>query len=75
MYYDIDNDGDGVVDSLDEFPADSSQQYDSDGDGYGDNKDGFNGDQFPIILSNMQTQTAMVTVTMSLASRVTFSPK
>ena len=47
MYYDIDNDGDGVVDSLDEFPADSSQQYDSDGDGYGDNKDGTNGDQFP----------------------------
>ena len=47
MYYDIDNDGDGVVDSLDEFPTDPSQQYDSDGDGYGDNKDGLNGDQFP----------------------------
>ena len=47
MYYDIDNDGDGVVDSLDEFPTDPTQQYDSDGDGYGDNKDGLNGDQFP----------------------------
>ena len=47
MYYDLDNDGDGVADSSDEFPTDPTQQYDSDGDGYGDNKDGLNGDQFP----------------------------
>ena len=47
MYYDIDGDGDGVIDSLDDFPTDSSQQYDSDGDGYGDNLDGSNADLFP----------------------------
>ena len=47
MYYDLDNDGDGVADSIDDFPADSTQQTDSDGDGYGDNVDGVNGDLFP----------------------------
>ena len=47
MYYDLDSDGDGVADSADDFPTDSTQQTDADGDGYGDNKDGINGDQFP----------------------------
>ena len=47
MYYDLDNDGDGVVDSLDDFPTDPTQQTDSDGDGYGDNVEGVNGDLFP----------------------------
>ena len=45
--YDLDNDGDGVTDSLDAFPYDSSQSEDSDGDGYGDNPQGNNSDQFP----------------------------
>ena len=47
MYYDIDSDGDGTIDSLDDFPTDVTQQSDADGDGYGDNVDGINGDLFP----------------------------
>ena len=47
LFYDLDTDGDGISDSLDDFPNDSTQQYDTDGDGYGDNPDGFNGDAFP----------------------------
>ena len=35
MYYDIDSDGDGTIDSLDDFPTDVTQQSDADGDGYG----------------------------------------
>tara|TARA_Y100000766_G_scaffold52454_1_gene42389 strand:- start:834 stop:1526 length:693 start_codon:yes stop_codon:yes gene_type:complete len=34
-----DTDGDGVVDSLDAFPTDSSETNDADGDGVGDNAD------------------------------------
>ena len=33
----LDADGDGIVDSVDDFPLDSTQWLDSDGDGYGDN--------------------------------------
>ncbi len=47
MYYDIDSDGDGTIDSLDDFPTDVTQQTDTDGDGYGDNADGISGDLFP----------------------------
>jgi len=47
MYYDIDSDGDGTIDSLDDFPNDVTQQSDADGDGYGDNVDGIDGDLFP----------------------------
>ena len=47
LYFDLDSDGDGVSDTLDAFPYDSTQQYDTDEDGYGDNKDGLNGDAFP----------------------------
>lgn len=47
MYYDIDSDGDGTIDSLDDFPTDVTQQSDADGDGYGDNVDGIDGDLFP----------------------------
>ncbi|MFV2060891.1 MAG: hypothetical protein ACC653_09425, partial [Gammaproteobacteria bacterium] len=36
-----DTDGDGVPDSLDAFPLDSSETKDSDGDGVGDNSDAF----------------------------------
>ena len=36
---DIDDDGDGVVDSEDAFPLNSTEQYDTDGDGVGDNTD------------------------------------
>lgn len=36
-----DFDGDGVVDSLDVFPADITESSDSDGDGVGDNSDPF----------------------------------
>jgi len=45
--YDLDTDGDGVTDSQDHFPLDSSQTEDSDGDGYGDDPDGNNSDEFP----------------------------
>ena len=47
LYFDLDSDGDGVSNTLDAFPYDSTQQYDTDEDGYGDNKDGLNGDAFP----------------------------
>ena len=47
LFFDLDSDGDGVSDVLDDFPNDSTQQYDTDGDGYGDNIDGVNGDAFP----------------------------
>ncbi len=47
LFYDLDGDGDGVSDSLDDFPLDPTQQVDSDDDGYGDNVDGINGDLFP----------------------------
>ena len=43
----VDSDNDGVGDSEDFLPLDSSQQIDSDGDGCGDNQTGTNGDQFP----------------------------
>ena len=47
MYYDLDYDGDGVIDSMDDFPNEPTQQTDSDGDGFGDNPQGANGDLFP----------------------------
>lgn len=40
----MDADEDGVVDSLDHFPADASETADSDGDGFGDNTDPFPSD-------------------------------
>ena len=46
-YLDIDSDGDGVSDTNDVFPTDSTQIQDSDLDGYGDNPEGLNGDAFP----------------------------
>ena len=36
-----DSDGDGVVDSEDDFPQDANESVDSDGDGFGDNYDLF----------------------------------
>ena len=45
--YDLDSDGDGVTDSVDAFPLDSSQDEDTDGDGYGDDPHGNNSDAFP----------------------------
>ena len=36
---DSDDDDDGVEDSIDEFPFDSTESTDSDGDGIGDNAD------------------------------------
>ena len=47
LMFDSDNDGDGVVDVVDAFPDDSTQQTDRDGDGYGDNSNGNNPDRFP----------------------------
>ncbi|DAC48438.1 MAG TPA: hypothetical protein HA340_06950 [Candidatus Thalassarchaeaceae archaeon] len=47
LMFDVDNDGDGIVDLLDSFPNDSTQQTDADGDGYGDNPQGNNADRFP----------------------------
>ena len=37
----LDSDGDGVDDDIDEFPDDSNETQDSDGDGVGDNSDEF----------------------------------
>ncbi len=45
--FDVDSDGDGVTDRLDEFPTESTQWDDADGDGYGDNPQGFSPDAFP----------------------------
>ena len=45
--YDLDNDGDGVTDSQDAFPNDSTQTEDQDGDGFGDNENGNTPDYFP----------------------------
>ena len=36
---DTDDDGDGVDDSSDAFPLDSTEQWDADSDGYGHNAD------------------------------------
>ena len=47
MLFDIDTDGDGVVDSIDAFPSDGTQNIDRDGDGYGDAANGNNPDRFP----------------------------
>nr|AIF12120.1 hypothetical protein [uncultured marine group II/III euryarchaeote KM3_54_F07] len=48
IMFDLDSDGDGVVDAVDEFPDDSTQQIDTDGDGYGDNQLGNNPDKYPL---------------------------
>jgi hypothetical protein len=45
--FDIDSDEDGIVDSQDKFPYDSTQTSDEDGDGHGDNAGGNDGDHFP----------------------------
>ena len=45
--FDLDNDGDGVTDSQDAFPYDSTQTEDQDGDGFGDNENGNTPDYFP----------------------------
>jgi len=42
----MDSDSDGVADSFDAFPNNSSEQYDSDGDGFGENTDAFPRDRF-----------------------------
>jgi len=45
--WDVDSDDDGVVNTNDDFPEDSTQTKDRDSDGYGDNPTGNNGDAFP----------------------------
>ena len=47
LLFDIDTDGDNIVDSLDAFPQDPSQTSDRDGDGYGDSPTGNQSDSFP----------------------------
>ncbi len=47
VMFDLDSDSDGVVDALDAFPADPTQQHDRDGDGWGDNPLGNNPDRYP----------------------------
>jgi hypothetical protein len=42
-----DSDGDGIDDTEDAFPDDSTQWEDSDGDGFGDNPNGINADAYP----------------------------
>lgn len=44
---DADRDDDGVVDGLDAFPDDGTQDTDTDGDGWGDDPSGNNADAFP----------------------------
>ncbi|MBT4407943.1 MAG: hypothetical protein HOC79_08755, partial [Euryarchaeota archaeon] len=43
--FDLDSDGDGVIDDDDEFPNDENETTDSDGDGVGDNADDFPDDE------------------------------
>lgn len=43
-----DADGDGWMDSQDDFPLEKTQWYDTDGDGFGDELDGFEGDECPL---------------------------
>jgi hypothetical protein len=43
-----DTDGDGWMDSQDDFPLEKTQWYDTDGDGFGDEADGFEGDECPL---------------------------
>jgi cyclophilin family peptidyl-prolyl cis-trans isomerase len=43
--FDLDSDGDGVIDDDDEFPNDENETTDSDGDGVGDNADTFPEDE------------------------------
>jgi hypothetical protein len=45
-----DLDGDGWMDSQDDFPQEKTQWLDSDGDGFGDEADGFEADICPIVL-------------------------
>ena len=44
-----DLDGDGWMDSQDDFPLEKTQWLDSDGDGFGDEADGFEADVCPIV--------------------------
>jgi hypothetical protein len=44
MMYGSDQDGDGIGDSMDDFPWEPSQWSDEDGDGYGDNPNGWQPD-------------------------------
>lgn len=44
-----DSDGDGWMDSQDEFPTDPTQWLDFDDDGFGDNPNGFQADECPTI--------------------------
>ena len=46
--FDLDSDSDGITDTLDDFPNDSTQEKDTDGDGYGDSSTGLNPDMFPL---------------------------
>ena len=47
VLFDLDSDGDGHVDTVDDFPNDATQYSDSDGDGYGDDPQGNNSDAYP----------------------------
>ncbi|MBT4058881.1 MAG: hypothetical protein HOE69_01040 [Euryarchaeota archaeon] len=47
LMFDSDSDSDGIVDAVDAFPNDDTQQIDTDGDGFGDNQLGNNPDKYP----------------------------
>ncbi|WP_111980221.1 tandem-95 repeat protein, partial [Algibacillus agarilyticus] len=49
---DDDNDNDGVIDDLDAYPFDATEQYDSDGDTIGDNADAFPNDSLESVDSD-----------------------
>ena len=51
----LDSDGDGVTDSEDAFPNDSSETTDTDGDGVGDNTDAFPNDPSQTVASEDET--------------------
>ena len=51
----LDSDGDGVTDSEDAFPNDSSETTDTDGDGVGDNSDAFPNDPTQTVVSEDET--------------------
>ncbi len=54
LMFGSDQDGDGVGDSMDDFPSDPSQWSDTDGDGYGDNPGGW---QYDTCVSVIGTST------------------
>ena len=64
---DADDDGDGVVDTEDAFPYDSSEHSDSDGDGVGDNADLMSGVSIISSWGELMIALAVIVILIALA--------